>query len=85
LPPQPYGGKSVCISHFNQYFPSYFFIGQGEILTLPTILFSKVVEGRSLDAIGAEVAILLSIPGLTLLIVTERFLKEEIFAKSFGG
>ena len=62
-----------------------FFIGQGEILTLPTILFSTVVGGRSLDAIGAEVAILLSIPGLTLLIVTERFLKEEIFAKSFGG
>ena len=62
-----------------------FFIGQGEILTLPTILFSKVVGGGSLDAIGAEVAILLSIPGLILLIVTERFLKEEIFAKGFGG
>jgi len=28
---------------------------------------------------------MLSIPGLILLIITERFLKEEIFAKGFGG
>jgi putative spermidine/putrescine transport system permease protein len=62
-----------------------FFIGQGEILTLPTMLFSKVVGGGSLDMIGAEIAIMLSIPGLILLIITERFLKEEIFAKGFGG
>ena len=49
------------------------------------MLFSKVVGGGSLDMIGAEIAIMLSIPGLILLIITERFLKEEIFAKGFGG
>ncbi|MBO68634.1 MAG: ABC transporter permease [Acidiferrobacteraceae bacterium] len=62
-----------------------FFVGQGNIVTLPTMLFAKVIGGSSLDTIGAEVALILSLPGLILLIITERFLKEEIFAKGFGG
>jgi len=62
-----------------------FFIGQGKILTLPTILFSKVIAGGSMDAVGAEIALMLCIPGIILLIITQRFLKEEVFAKGFGG
>ena len=62
-----------------------FFIGQGGINTLPTMLFAKVIGGGNLDTVGAELALIVSVPGLILLLITERFLKEEIFSKGFGG
>jgi putative spermidine/putrescine transport system permease protein len=59
-----------------------FFIGRGGIETLPTLLFSRL-GGGSIDAIAAGVALVVSLPGLILLIVTERFIKEEVFAIGF--
>lgn len=61
-----------------------FFIGRGRIETLPTLLFSKVSSGR-LDPEGAGIALIVSLPGIIMLILTERFIKEEVFAKGFGG
>jgi len=61
-----------------------FFIGRGRIETLPTLLFSEVSGGR-LDPEGAGIALIVTIPGIILLIMTERFIKEEVFAKGFGG
>jgi putative spermidine/putrescine transport system permease protein len=62
-----------------------FFIGQGRIETLPTLLFSKVSGGGALDPVAAGIALIVSLPGIFLLIVTERFIKEEVFAKGLGG
>lgn len=61
-----------------------FFIGQGQIITLPTLLFSKV-SGGGLDASAAGIALIVTLPGLVLLLVTERFIKEEAFSKGFGS
>ncbi len=62
-----------------------FFIGRGKIETLPTLLFSNVSGGGALDPVGAGIALIVSIPGIILLMLTERFIKEEVFAKGFGG
>ncbi len=62
-----------------------FFIGRGRIETLPTLLFSKVSGGGALDPVAAGIALIVSLPGIFLLLVTERFIKEEVFAKGFGG
>ena len=61
-----------------------FFVGRGRIETLPTLLFSEVSSGR-LDAEGAGIALIVSLPGIIMLILTERFIKDEVFAKGFGG
>lgn len=57
-----------------------FFIGRGSIETLPTLLFSRLSGGGSLDAISAGIALVVSLPGLALLVITERFIKDEVFA-----
>ncbi len=62
-----------------------FFIGQGRIETLPTLLFSRVHGGGVLDPVAAGVALVVCVPGLIMLIITERFIREEVFAKGFGG
>jgi putative spermidine/putrescine transport system permease protein len=62
-----------------------FFIGSGRVETLPTLLFSRVAGGGALDPIAAGVALIVCIPGIVLLLITERFIKEEVFAKGFGG
>lgn len=56
-----------------------FFVGRGQIETLPTLLFSKVSGGGVLDPVGAGIAITASLPGIILLFLTERFIKEDIF------
>lgn len=61
-----------------------FFMGQGEIITLPTLLFSKI-SGGTLDASAAGIALVVTIPGIVLLLITERFIKEEAFGKGFGN
>lgn len=62
-----------------------FFIGRGGIDTLPTLLFSTVSGGGSLDPVGAGITLIVSVPGIVMLLITERFLKEEVFASGFGG
>lgn len=61
-----------------------FFLGQGKIITLPTLLFSKI-SGGNLDASAAGITLIATIPGIVLLLVTERFIKEEAFQKGFGN
>jgi len=61
-----------------------FFMGQGKIVTLPTLLFSKI-SGGTLDASAAGIALVVTVPGIILLLITERFIKEEAFGKGFGS
>lgn len=61
-----------------------FFLGQGKIITLPTLLFSKI-SGGTLDASAAGITLVVTLPGVILLIISERFIKEEAFGKGFGN
>ncbi len=61
-----------------------FFLGQGKIITLPTLLFSKIAGG-TLDASAAGITLVVTVPGIILLLITERFIKEEAFGKGFGN
>jgi len=61
-----------------------FFLGQGQIITLPTLLFAKI-SGGTLDASAAGITLIVSLPGIILLIISERFIKEEAFGKGFGN
>lgn len=61
-----------------------FFLGQGRIVTLPTLLFAKVSSG-TLDASAAGLALLAALPGVVLLVVSDRFVKVEAFGKGFGA
>lgn len=61
-----------------------FLLGQGSIVTLPTLLFAKI-SGGAVDASAAGLTLLVSLPGIILLIVSERFLEEEAFGKGFGS
>ena len=61
-----------------------FFLGQGKIITLPTLLFSKIAGG-TLDASAAGITLVVTLPGVILLIISERFIKEEAFGKGFGN
>lgn len=61
-----------------------FFLGQGRIITLPTLLFSKI-SGGTLDASAAGIALVVTLPGIILLIISERFIREEAFGKGFGS
>ena len=61
-----------------------FFLGQGKVVTLPTLLFSKISSG-TLDASAAGIALVVTVPGIILLIISERFIKEEAFGKGFGN
>ncbi len=61
-----------------------FFVGRGSIDTLSTLLFAKLSSSGALDPVGAAIALLGSIPGIILLIITENFIKEEVFAKGLG-
>lgn len=61
-----------------------FFMGQGKIITLPTLLFSKI-SGGTLDATAAGIALVVTVPGIILLLITERYIKEEAFGKGFGN
>ena len=60
-----------------------FFLGQGRIVTLPTLLFSKI-SGGTLDASAAGIALVVTLPGIILLLISERFIREEAFGKGFG-
>lgn len=60
-----------------------FFLGQGQIVTLPTLLFAEI-SGGTLDATAAGIALIVTLPGLVLLIVSERFIREEAFGRGFG-
>lgn len=60
-----------------------FFLGKGSIITLPTLLFAKI-SGGAVDASAAGLTLLVSLPGIILLVISERFIKEEAFGKGFG-
>ena len=55
-----------------------FFMGVGDIYTLPTLLFAKI-EGGQIDSSAAGITLLVTIPGIILLLLSERFIKEEAF------
>ena len=61
-----------------------FLLGQGQVVTLPTLLFSKV-SGGALDASAAGIALVASLPGLVLLALADRMIREEAFGRGFGS
>ena len=61
-----------------------FLLGQGEVVTLPTLLFSKV-SGGTLDASAAGIALVVTLPGIALLLVMDRLVHEEALGRGFGG
>ena len=61
-----------------------FLLGQGSVITLPTLLFSKM-SGGTLDATAAGIALIVTLPGLVLLVVAERFIREEAWGRGFGA
>lgn len=60
-----------------------FLLGQGQVVTLPTLLFAKV-SGGGLDASAAGIALVASLPGLVLLGVADRMIREEALGRGFG-
>ncbi|WP_137152705.1 ABC transporter permease subunit [Devosia sp. FKR38] len=54
-----------------------FLLGQGKIITVPTLLFAKIAGG-SLDASAAGIALVATLPGIALLLVSERLLDGRI-------
>ena len=74
------GGYLFAFLISSNVFLLTFFISRGGIETLPTLLFSRLSGGGSLDAISAGIALVVSLPGLALLVITERFIKDEVFA-----
>lgn len=50
-----------------------FLLGQGKIITLPTLLFAKI-SGGSLDASASGIALVATLPGIALLLTSERYL-----------
>ena len=67
----------------NIFLPT-FFLGQGQIITLPTLLFSKI-SGGNLDTTAAGITLIETLPGIILQIISERFIKEETFGEGFGS
>jgi putative spermidine/putrescine transport system permease protein len=55
-----------------------FLLGQGKIITLPTLLFSKLAGG-ALDPSAAGIALVAALPGIALLLVSERFLRHQLW------
>lgn len=62
-----------------------FFVSRGQVETLPTLLFTRISSGGVLDPIGAGITLITMLPGIILLVITERFIRDEVFAKGFGG
>ncbi len=58
-----------------------FFMGLGDIYTLPTLLYSKI-EGGQINSSAAGITLLVTLPGIILLLLSERFIKEEAFGAS---
>ena len=49
-----------------------FLMGQGKIVTLPTLLFSKL-SGGALDPTAAGIALVAALPGVVVLLLLDRF------------
>ncbi len=69
---------SVLIS--TNIFLLTFYMGQGQVDTLATLLFSKISGGGALDPVSAALTLVITLPGLLFLGLTHRALKEEVFA-----
>ena len=61
-----------------------FLLGQGDVVTLPTLLFAKV-SGGTLDASAAGIALVVTLPGVALLLAMDRLVHEEALGRGFGG
>lgn len=78
------GGLFVFLVSSNVFLLT-FFVGRGQVETLPTLLFTKVSSGGVLDPVTAGITLITMLPGIILLLITERFIREEVFAKGFSG
>ena len=61
-----------------------FYVGQGQVDTLATLLFSKIRGGGALDPVSAGLTLVIILPGLLFLVITHRTLKEEVFSSGIN-
>ncbi|MFT6557336.1 ABC transporter permease [Sneathiella sp.] len=73
---------SVLIS--TNIFLLTFYIGQGQVDTLATLLFTKISGGGALDPVAAAFTLIITVPGLLFLAFSQRVLKEEVFASGIS-
>lgn len=69
---------SVLIS--TNVFLLTFYMGQGQVETLATLLFTKISGGGALDPVAAAFTLMITLPGLLFLGLTSRSLKDDVFA-----
>ncbi|MCG8490023.1 MAG: ABC transporter permease subunit [Sneathiellales bacterium] len=69
---------SVLIS--TNVFLLTFYMGQGQVETLATLLFAKVSSGGALDPVAAAFTLIITLPGIFFLGLTARSLKDDVFA-----
>ncbi len=69
---------SVLIS--TNIFLLTFYMGLGQVETLATLLFSKLIGGGALDPVSAALTLIITLPGLFFLGLTQRVLDERVFA-----
>jgi putative spermidine/putrescine transport system permease protein len=75
------GVLAACLFTFlisSNTFLLTFFVGRGEVETLPTLLFASVRSGGLLDSVSAGITLIAALPGLVVLVVLERFIKGEV-------
>ena len=77
------GSLFTFLVSFNE-FVFTFLVGGGKVITLSVLLFNFMGGEAGYDfPITAALAIIMSIPGIIFLIVTERAIKEEFFTLGF--
>jgi len=73
---------SVLIS--TNIFLLTFYMGQGQVDTLATLLFTKISGGGALDPVSAALTLIISIPGLVFLVASQRLMNEKVFTGGMG-
>lgn len=62
-----------------------FLVSGGRIPTLPTMLFSHIESGAPLDATTAGLVVIVSLPGIAFLLLTDRLTGQRLSLASLGS
>ncbi len=68
---------SVLIS--TNIFLLTFYMGKGQVDTLATLLFAKISAGGALDPVSAALTLIITLPGLLFLVISNRVINENVF------
>ena len=56
-----------------------FYMGKGQVDTLATLLFAKISAGGALDPVSAALTLIITLPGLLFLVISNRVINENVF------